>query len=292
MAGNFRHNIFVCMDVFHRHVNEDICFRKEILENKEEIFLLNHIGIVWQRLVDTIHNRLYDNVVNIDEDHSLIFDHMYHHKLKRLPNTRDFHILFFRMDTFAYLAVDKVRIHLYDKYVYIHVFDNSTIVHKVDHIESLIHYNFVLLSFFHIDMIEYSSSDMVNILPHGKLVHIDAVGKIIISSNVFHMTNLCNHIDELLDPIDYKNIWHSPVSDKVGTVRDGKVADRYVRIQELNVCHMFDRMNEVLTKDQIVDRFLFDSNSNNVWECPFDRIPFDILDNAKYCYQAIDKFHL
>jgi len=92
------------------------------------------------------------------------------------------------------------------------------------------------------------------------------------------MTNLCNRIDELWEPIDCKNIWHWLVSDKEDTVLDDKAADKYVHILELNVCHMFAHMNEVWAKDRTVDRFLFDSNNNNVLACPFDRIQFDILD--------------
>jgi hypothetical protein len=64
----------------------------------------------------------------------------------------------------------------------------------------------------------------------------------------------------------------------VDMVRDGRVINIYVHIQVLNVFHRSVRMNVELTMDQIVDRFLFDNNIDNVWEYPFDRIPFDISD--------------
>jgi hypothetical protein len=64
----------------------------------------------------------------------------------------------------------------------------------------------------------------------------------------------------------------------VDMVRDDRVINIYAHIQVLNVFHRSVRMNVELTMDQIVDRFLFDNNIDNVWEYPFDRIPFDILD--------------
>ncbi len=61
-------------------------------------------------------------------------------------------------------------------------------------------------------------------------------------------------------------------------VRDGKVINIYDHIQVLIVFHMFVHMNEVLTMDQIEDRFLYDNNINNVLVSLFDQIQFDILD--------------
>jgi hypothetical protein len=61
-------------------------------------------------------------------------------------------------------------------------------------------------------------------------------------------------------------------------VRGDKVINIYDHIQVLIVFHMFVHMNEVLTMDQIEDRFLFDNNINNVWVFLFDQIQFDILD--------------
>jgi len=64
-------------------------------------------------------------------------------------------------------------------------------------------------------------------------------------------------------------------------VRDGKVINIYDHIQVLIVFHMFVHMNEVLTMDQIEDRFLYDNNINNVLVSLFDQIQFDILDLKK-----------
>lgn len=69
----------------------------------------------------------------------------------------------------------------------------------LDHIERPIHYNYVIVWVFHIDMFEYSSSHTVHIHPHDTLVHIDVVDKTKLSNKLFHMTNLWNHTDVLLD---------------------------------------------------------------------------------------------
>jgi len=215
--------LFVCMDVFHKHVNADIYFHREIPENKEETFLLNRIDIVWQRLVDTrsINKQIREqySYVVITDSQSPVWQRSKHRwrpqfnflshvspqvetssEHDRFSYSKSISLIyflfffksysFFHMDMFVSLAVDKIRIHLYDKFVCTRVFGNSTIVHKakidrfawnycflfckfelLDHIENSIHYNFVLFSFFHIDKTEYSFFDMANIRRHDKPVY-------------------------------------------------------------------------------------------------------------------------
>jgi hypothetical protein len=97
------------MDVFHMNVIVGIWFRRDILDNMESIFLLNHIDIVLKSLVDTEknieilfrniffillnHNHQYDIDANNDEDHNQVFDHKYRHMLEHLLNMEDSHIL-------------------------------------------------------------------------------------------------------------------------------------------------------------------------------------------------------
>lgn len=90
------------------------------------------------------------------------------------------------MDMFEDLVEDKNHIDLYDIYVYNDEFDNLIIDYMaknnqnmktfrkkngsylLDHIENLVHYNFLSLLFFHIDMFEDLFFDMVNNLQHDK----------------------------------------------------------------------------------------------------------------------------
>lgn len=101
---------------------------------------------------------------------------------------------------------------------------------------------------------------------------------IIFSSISFRMTILWNHIDVLLELLDYNNSEHLLALDTVDMVLDDKAINKYVHILGAVFCHKFARKNAARAMDRMLDRFLSDNNTNNVLACFSDEILYDISD--------------